>query len=188
MIFQMIKDKYLANSKCANDYKQKLYLLALLGNKKIVTYLRYRGSEHRWKPKDFHDRCDNKGPTISLFKIKDGDCIGGYTNAQWSSDDDRVVDSGAILFNLSQQRVFPNVKKGKAIKCDKETGPLFTGGGDYELCAANEPFNGEGNCSSWANWAGYNIARENGKNMLTNMADGPFTITELEVWEVEFIE
>ena len=42
----------------------------------------YRGSEHGFMGKDFHSRCDGKGPTISLFKLKDnGDCIGGYTEA-----------------------------------------------------------------------------------------------------------
>jgi hypothetical protein len=56
-------------------------MLKLLGNKRLVTYMLYRGSEHGWKFIDFHSRCDNKGPTISLFKIKDGDCIGGYTKA-----------------------------------------------------------------------------------------------------------
>jgi hypothetical protein len=29
--------------------------------------------------KNFHDHCDKKGPTISLFKINDGDCIGGFS-------------------------------------------------------------------------------------------------------------
>ena len=42
----------------------------------------YRGSEHGFTGKDFHSRCDGKGPTISLFKFKDNDgCIGGYTEA-----------------------------------------------------------------------------------------------------------
>ena len=42
----------------------------------------YRGSEHGFMYKDFHSRCDGKGPTISLFKLKhNGDCIGGYTEA-----------------------------------------------------------------------------------------------------------
>ncbi len=68
-------------SKCVSDAQQKLYLLQLLGNKKLVTALLFRGSEHGWNNKDFHSRCDKKGPTISLFKIKDGDCIGGFTNA-----------------------------------------------------------------------------------------------------------
>jgi hypothetical protein len=58
-----------------------LYLLLKLGKKRIVTSLRYRGSEHGWTPKDFHDRCDNNGPTICLFQILGGDLIGGYTTA-----------------------------------------------------------------------------------------------------------
>ena len=64
-----------------SDAEQKQYLLQLLGNKILVTALLFRGSEHGWEGKDFHSRCGKKGPTISLFKIKDGDCIGGFTNA-----------------------------------------------------------------------------------------------------------
>jgi hypothetical protein len=60
----------------------------LLGNKKLVTVLLFRGSQHGWKCIDFHSRCDKKGPTISLFKVKDGDCIGGFTEAQWESAED----------------------------------------------------------------------------------------------------
>ena len=33
--------------------------------------LLYRGSKDGWKYKDFHDRCDGKGGTITLFKVKD---------------------------------------------------------------------------------------------------------------------
>ena len=72
---------FLQNSKCAKKNEEKLYLLELLGYKELVTILLYRGSDHGWKDKDFHSRCDHKGPTISLFKIKKGDCIGGFTTA-----------------------------------------------------------------------------------------------------------
>jgi hypothetical protein len=59
-----------------------VFLLKLLGNKRLKTKNLYRGSIHGWMAKDFHLRCDGKRPTISLFKVKDtGDCIGGYTNA-----------------------------------------------------------------------------------------------------------
>ncbi len=72
----------------------------------------YRGSEHGWMAEDFHSRCDYKGPTISLFKVKDGDVIGGYNKAQWLSIPIQYVkyvgDSDAMLFNLSCQRHFPN--------------------------------------------------------------------------------
>ncbi len=74
-------DEFLQNSKCATEKIQKQYLLNILGNKKILAVLLYSGSIHGWKAQDFHSRCDNKGPTVSLSKIKDGDCVGGYTKA-----------------------------------------------------------------------------------------------------------
>ena len=81
----------------------------------------YSGSVHGWMAKDFHSRCDNKGPTISLFKIKNGDCIGGYTAASWGRNYGNssqlaygsnifAYDSSAMLFNLSRQRKFANTK------------------------------------------------------------------------------
>ncbi len=51
----------------------------------IASTLLYRGSENGWEPGYFHSMCDNKGPTICLFKTKDGDCFGGYTSTSWQS-------------------------------------------------------------------------------------------------------
>ena len=80
LLLSLIKD-FLLNSKCVINVEQKLFLNKLLGNKRLVTVMLYRGSDHGWMYKEFHSRCDKKGPTINLFKIKDGDCIGGYTTA-----------------------------------------------------------------------------------------------------------
>jgi len=71
----------LEKSKCATKKEEKIFLEKLFVNKRFVTILLFSGSLHGWSPDDFHSRCDNKGPTISLFKVKDGDCIGGFTNA-----------------------------------------------------------------------------------------------------------
>jgi TLD len=98
----------LVDSKCISDRKQKEYLLKLLGNRRLVTILLFVGSISGWEADDFHSRCDDKGPTITLMKIRDGDCIGGYTNSEWSSDYEYVRDFGAILFNLSTQTHFNN--------------------------------------------------------------------------------
>ena len=149
IIYSIIND-FLPSSKCATEKQQKEYLHKLLGNKRFVTILLFCGSLHGWKAKDFHSRCDNKGPSISLFKIKDGDCIGGYTKAQWESDDDgkRVDDSDAMLFNLSRQRHFTSTGNGNEICCYSDYGPCY---GAKELSAYNEPFNGDENCRSYAN-------------------------------------
>lgn len=60
---------------------------------------------------------------MCLFKIKDGDCIGGFTKAQWQSltedqDDYYIGDNDAMLFNLTQSRHFPSLKTGIDIICD----------------------------------------------------------------------
>ncbi len=68
-------------SMCTNDPKEKAYLHKLLNNRNLLMTLLYRGSRDGWTPKDFHRLCDGKSPTITLFKVKNGPCIGGYTEA-----------------------------------------------------------------------------------------------------------
>jgi hypothetical protein len=122
-----VKD-FVFKSKCAVDTQQKKYLAFLVGNK--PTTLLYNGSAHGWQYKDFHSRCDLKAQTITLFKIKNGDCIGGYTSTYWSSFNAWVVDNESMLFNLSWCLKFPNKKAGWGIACYALEGPHF---GDGEL-------------------------------------------------------
>jgi hypothetical protein len=90
-----------------------------------------------------------------------------------------------MLFNLSCERHFQNKGTGNEIFCTSNHGPFF---GDYrDLTAFNEPFNGDRNCESNTNNSSYGIPKEGDKNMLTNKKDGEFTITELEVWEVFYL-
>ena len=68
-----------------------------------------------------------------------------------------------------------------------DRGPYFGAYGDRDLCALNEPFNGDKNCGANANKSSYGIPKEGDKNMLTNQKDEWFTITEFEVWEVFYL-
>ena len=62
-------------------------------------------------------------------------------------------------------------------------------GDAYIELSAFEPFNGDGKCYSCANDPGYRIPVDDaGTNMLTNNKDLKFTITELEVWQVTYLE
>ncbi len=69
------------SSICIDRTDEKEFLKNILGYKDAFTTLRYRGSEHGWMGKDFHARCDGKKPTITLFKLKNGSCIGGFTTS-----------------------------------------------------------------------------------------------------------
>ena len=43
--------------------------------------LAYRGSRDRFLSSDFHRKCDNIGPNLSLIKTSHGKTIGGYSKA-----------------------------------------------------------------------------------------------------------
>jgi hypothetical protein len=74
--------EFLKNSRCTSKIEEKLFLLKLLGNNRIVTKPLYCGIFHGMTPSAFHGRSNGKNPTITLLKVKDtGECIGGYTNA-----------------------------------------------------------------------------------------------------------
>ncbi len=76
--------------------------------------------------------------------------------------------------------------------CQSDIGPCFEGGDSSELSATGKALYGDyGYCHSSANMPGYRIPLDGaGKNMLTNTKDEDsiFTITELEVWEVKYLE
>ena len=167
-------------SKCKIT-KENLLFLERLVRKKDLTML-YRASHIGWMAEHFHQFCDSQPNTISLFQIKNGDCIGGYTSASWSSDGDFKKDDHAFLFNLNSLSHFPSHNSGLDIYCDADYGPCFSGG-TTEL-NATPPFNGELNCRSLVYQHGYQITADNEVNQLTYLKDSKFTITELEVWLV----
>jgi hypothetical protein len=90
---------------------------------------------------------------------------------------------------LSNCHFFPSKKTGRDIGCSKDEGPCFAGSGSCELTAWDEPFNDYDKCCSWANSSSYDIPMDDtGINLLTNKTGISFTISELEVWEVTFLE
>ena len=94
-----------------------------------------------------------------------------------------------MLFNLSKQSHFPNKRTDNEIWCASNIGPCFHGGNGSELSACNEPFNGDNKCLSNEKGPGYDIPVDGaGTNMLTNKIGGYFTITELEVWQVTYLD
>ena len=55
---------------------------------------------------NFHKFCDGKGPTITLFKGKNGHIFGGYLTVPFSSDGKYHYDDKAFLFSLTNNKKF----------------------------------------------------------------------------------
>ena len=64
--------------KMAINEKEKAFLIENIG-KQFDTVLKYRGTRDGFMEKDFHRKADGVKPSITLFTMKSGMKIGGFT-------------------------------------------------------------------------------------------------------------
>ena len=87
--------------------------------------LLYRLSDNGEKFSIFHELCDNKGPNLILFHIKDGDKIGLFTPLSWDSNSGWKKDMGTFLFNLNKNKKYKKIKEENSIYCNYDHGPYI---------------------------------------------------------------
>ena len=63
--------------------------------------LLYRGTKDGPTSNIFHDKCDNQGPTLCLYKNENGNIFGGYTSISWNKDGGTCTDSKSFIFTLT---------------------------------------------------------------------------------------
>jgi len=65
----------------------------------------YRGSKHGFFPENFHQKCDDKGPTLTIVKTSENKVFGGYTPISWESSGGFIVDEGkSFLFSIRDDK------------------------------------------------------------------------------------
>lgn len=84
----------------------------------------YQASKHGFSSAQFHSRCDHTWSTLTLVKSSDGFVFGGYTEAEWTSDQrlGYKTDSNAFLFTLVDNSPRKLPVKGRGY----ETYAIFT--------------------------------------------------------------
>ena len=100
-------------------------------SKKIKAELLYRLSENGDKISTFHELCDNKGPTLALFHVNDGNIVGIYTPLSWESPFFNYTkdDLDTFIFNLNKNKKFKKSKDNSSIFCSSSCGPRAMGFG-----------------------------------------------------------
>jgi hypothetical protein len=77
---QLMVGLFLLDSKCATEFQERYFMHKLLLEfLPFDAILKFRASDHGWTEDDRKSRCYKIAPSITLFKVKDGDCIGGFT-------------------------------------------------------------------------------------------------------------
>ena len=66
--------------------------------RKIKAELLYRLSQNGENISTFHELCDNKGPTLTLFHVNDGNIVGIYTPLSWDSSSNWKKDMDTFIF------------------------------------------------------------------------------------------
>lgn len=67
------------------DNEDELFINNLFPGKKILAKLIFRASKHNFLSVSFHNKCDHKGPTITIVKSEGGMLFGGYTSVSWKT-------------------------------------------------------------------------------------------------------
>ncbi|KAF0395168.1 kelch-like protein 17 [Gigaspora margarita] len=141
-----------------------------------------RGSKDGFTPKQFHDLCDGKGPTLTILREKhSGEILGGFNPLNWHS---MVAGSysptdSSFIFSLGDKvfcfdRVLSQIiDRNKAIYQNGNYGPCF-GGGESDLRLFGYNFNEDIRCR---------CVKTSYQNKIRNNED-EFCIDELEVFQV----
>ena len=100
-----------------------------LEDRNFVTELLFRKSRDGSTPKDFHDKCDNKGITIVFIETTKGYKFGGYTELQWDVSGNKRDNSAFIFsFNHKEKYITKMNNNNNNIGCHSSEGPRFGSG------------------------------------------------------------
>ena len=92
--------------------------------RKIKAELLYRLSQNGENISTFHEFCDNKGPTLTLFHVNDGNKVGIYTPLSWDSNSEWKMDMDTFIFNLNKNQKYKKLQPEHSIYCFNSFGPL----------------------------------------------------------------
>ncbi len=106
----------------------------------------YRASKDGGTSNDFHNKCDNKGPTICLYKNEKGNIFGGYASISWDknvcnyrSAPDSFIFTLTNIHNI-QPTKFPNsIHQQYSLYFSNGYGPTF--GGGHDICINSDFMN-----------------------------------------------
>jgi len=165
-------------------YEELEILLDWIDKKRDFTLdLIYKGSEHGFSSSDFHKKCDNMGPTLTLIKSKKFEQVfGGFTKQPWNQSNQPANCAETFLFSLTKKKKFPVSDVENAIFRSGASGPVF-GNGDIFISS-----NCNKNTESYSNLGvGFDVAGLD--DSVVFFADEQyFVVDEIEVFQVIFFE
>lgn len=100
-------------------------------DKKVIAQLLYKKSRDGDKISKFHELCNNKGPTLTLFETDDNNIGGLYTPLSWDNHSTWKHDMESFMFNLNKNKKYKKLKNDHSIYSHESYGPWSYSFGFY---------------------------------------------------------
>ncbi|KAJ6254524.1 pep-cterm sorting domain-containing protein [Anaeramoeba flamelloides] len=154
---------------------------------------RFNSRTDGWEYQAFHQKCDYKGKSIVLIKLKNKSLFGGFAAIDWDSRSRWKQSTGNKSFLFSLISLNPNFiqplkililrkKNNKEIKCYKNYGPTFGDGSDLRFGCDNDNMK-EYTCSylgyTYKPPFGYKLGSNEARNFLAGSLD------YLDIFQIE---
>ena len=130
----------------------------------------------------FHNRCNNKGPTVSIFKSEKGYIFGGYASVDWTgrgyqrSAPDSFTFTLINMYNISPTK-FPNDRSDESIYDVDSFGPFFGYSGGADICINFS--------SNYTGFRAYKDVLNKGYSIFTgDKNNNTFNLKEIEVFKL----
>jgi len=143
----------------------------------------YRATRDGMGNLQFHQKCDNKGPTVMIIQSGPGHIFGGYTVLSWDSSSGNKYNATDFIFSITHGTKHANHKdsKTRTIYCNASYGPVFGNGCDFLIWQ-------NGDTLASGSYAFGNITFELPYGVDNNSylaGSGKFTVTEMEVFALK---
>ena len=173
----------LRNCELKNDYIKILTDWTKCKKMELI----YRGTRDGSKSEKFHELCDNKGPTIVLYKNEKGNIFGGYASVSWKNKGDSLSALESFIFTLTNICGIPPTKFNSKVNSKNlfhrgDLGPTFKN----DICIYDDYLNEKSDYSAYSSFPeNYNDTTGKGKIIFTgNNKENNFKIKEIEVFKV----
>jgi len=151
-----------------------------LPNPNSQAKLLFRGSRDGFDAKKFHEKCDNKGPTLVIYKSHLNKVFGGYSSIPWNgvlNNFSQDTTNSCFLFSVTNKTKHILKKNEYEIYNDLSYGATF--GGGHDICILDK-----NTISNYSNFGGYYVA--DGIAHPTTYLAGVynFTLLDYEVFQI----
>ena len=174
----------LKETKREKEFVNKIYEWTNYNRMELI----YRGSRDGMTPTNFHNKCDNKNPTIVLYKNTKDSVFGGYTSLAWQNSGDYRPDPKAFIFTLinihnSEPTKFNVTSEKEGVYHSSSYGPTFGSNCDIGIGISNFL-----NSDAYTDFpCRYNDSLGKGRSIFTgdfNNDNTKFRLKEIEVFQL----